>query len=149
MLSDPSVREGYVQGAVARGMEAAGSNKSGAMAGFMGMNMGAQAEGGFVAAASQSNQKAMEQQARQQAEAAAQQGSWSCSCGAKCTGNFCLQCGKPKPENNTWKCTCGAQCTGNFCPECGAKRPAGVQCPKCGWKSETPAKFCPECGEKL
>lgn len=37
MLGDPSVREGYVQGAMARGFEAAGSNGSGAMAGFMGM----------------------------------------------------------------------------------------------------------------
>ena len=37
MLSDPTVREGYVQGAMARGLEAAGSNANGAMAGFMGM----------------------------------------------------------------------------------------------------------------
>lgn len=35
MLSDPTVREGYVQGAMARGLEAAGSNANGAMAGFM------------------------------------------------------------------------------------------------------------------
>ena len=40
MLGDPSVREGYVQGAMARGFEAAGSNGSGAMAGFMGMGAG-------------------------------------------------------------------------------------------------------------
>ena len=39
MLSDPTVREGYVQGAVARGLEAAGSNSNGSMAGFMGMGM--------------------------------------------------------------------------------------------------------------
>ena len=56
MLSDPTVREGYVQGAMARGMEAAGSNAGGAMAGFMGMGMGMQAGGGFMGAASQSNQ---------------------------------------------------------------------------------------------
>ena len=55
MLSDPSVREGYVQGAVARGMEAAGSNANGAMAGFMGMGMGMNAGGGFMGAASASN----------------------------------------------------------------------------------------------
>ena len=40
MLSDPTIREGYVQGAVARGMEAAGSNRAGASVGFMNMNMG-------------------------------------------------------------------------------------------------------------
>ena len=55
MLSDPGVREGYVQGSVARGMEAAGSNANGSMAGFMGMGFGMQAGGGFMGAASQSN----------------------------------------------------------------------------------------------
>ena len=62
MLSDPSVREGYVQGAVARGMEAAGSNEAGAGIAFMGMGMGMQAGGGFMQAASQSNQQQMAQQ---------------------------------------------------------------------------------------
>ena len=42
MLSDPTIREGYVQGAVARGMEAAGSNRAGASVGFMNMKMGMQ-----------------------------------------------------------------------------------------------------------
>lgn len=62
MLSDPSVREGYTQGAVARGIEAAGSNANGAMAGFMGVGMGMQAGGGFMQAASASNQQQMYQQ---------------------------------------------------------------------------------------
>ena len=35
MLSDPTIREGYVQGSVARGMEAAGSNAAGSVSGFM------------------------------------------------------------------------------------------------------------------
>lgn len=55
MLGDPSVREGYVQGAMARGFEAAGSNGSGAMAGFMGMGAGMNFGGGFMGAASASN----------------------------------------------------------------------------------------------
>ena len=38
MLGDPMVREGYVQGAFARGMEAAGKNPGGSTVGFMGMN---------------------------------------------------------------------------------------------------------------
>ena len=59
MLSDATVREGYVQGAVARGMEAAGSNSAGAGLAFMGMGMGMQAGGGFMQAASQSNQTQM------------------------------------------------------------------------------------------
>ena len=40
MLSDAAVREGYVQGAVARGLEAAGSNPGGAGVAFMGMGVG-------------------------------------------------------------------------------------------------------------
>ncbi|MCD4548891.1 SPFH domain-containing protein [Schaalia sp. lx-260] len=55
MLSDPLVREGYVQGAVARGMEAAGSNEAGAGLAFMGMGMGMNAGGQFTQAASQAN----------------------------------------------------------------------------------------------
>ncbi len=66
MLSDPSVREGYVQGAVARGMEAAGSNEAGAGMAFMGMGMGMSASGNFMGAASQSNQAQMQQQWQQQ-----------------------------------------------------------------------------------
>ncbi|MDO5350886.1 MAG: SPFH domain-containing protein, partial [Lachnospiraceae bacterium] len=42
MLSDPTIREGYVQGAIAEGLKNAGSNANGAMAGFMGMGMGMQ-----------------------------------------------------------------------------------------------------------
>ena len=74
MLSDPSVREGYVQGAVARGMEAAGSNEAGAGIAFMGMGMGMQAGGGFMQAASQSNQQQMQQQQWQQQQQMPSQG---------------------------------------------------------------------------
>lgn len=119
MLSDASIREGYVQGAVARGIENAGENQGGAMAGMMGVGLGMQAGGGFVAAASASNQAQMaQQQAQQQAPA----GSWTCACGQVNSGNFCAQCGAKKQA--------AAHCT-----ECGAKLPEG-------------AKFCPGCGSK-
>ena len=77
MLGDPSVREGYVQGAMARGFEAAGSNGSGAMAGFMGMGAGMNFGGGFMGAASASNLQQMQMQQKlmqmQQEMAKAQQ----------------------------------------------------------------------------
>ena len=128
MLSDPSVREGYVQGAVARGMEAAGSNANGAMAGFMGMGMGMNAGGGFMGAASASNMQQMQMQqsaaAAGQKAAAPATGSWTCSCGAVNTGKFCSECGKPAPAPaGTWTCSCGAVNTGRFCSECGKPRP--------------------------
>lgn len=151
MLSDPGVREGYVQGAIARGLEAAGSNRAGAVNGFMGMNMGMQQGGGFMAAASQSNQAQMAQMAQRAAEQpAAKPDSWTCSCGTENTGKFCSECGKPRPAKETaWTCSCGAENTGKFCSECGKPRPQGSTCPKCGWHSEEAVKFCPECGAKL
>ena len=66
MLGDPSVREGYVQGSVARGLEAAGSNEGGATGAFLGMGIGMNNSGGFMGAASQSNQNQMNQQQQQQ-----------------------------------------------------------------------------------
>lgn len=120
MLSDAKVREGYVQGSVARGIEAAGSNEGGSMAAFMGVGLGSQAGSGFMAAASQSNaaqMQAEEKNARQAAKAG-----WQCACGASNTGKFCTECGEKRPA---------------FCPECGS--PVG---------SPTP-KFCPECGASL
>ena len=139
MLSDPTVREGYVQGAMARGLEAAGSNANGAMAGFMGMGMASNV--GVMGAASNTNmaqmqmQQQMQQQqqmgATQQAEAQQQQpvnnaqptaGSWICSCGQVNTGKFCCECGKPAPSKE-WTCSCGQVNSGKFCSNCGSPRP--------------------------
>lgn len=130
MLGDPSVREGYVQGSIARGLEAAGSNEAGSAATFMGMGMGMQAGGGFMGTASQSNveqmrmkeQQAQQAQQAQNAGAGAQSGDWKCgNCGTVNTGKFCTECGARKIES--WKCgSCGHEVKGakpRFCPECG------------------------------
>ena len=137
MLSDPTIREGYVQGAVARGMEAAGSNANGAMAGFMGMGMGMNAAGNMMGAASSTNLAQM--QMMQQQNGAAQvnpQGmamgvsqqpqqprsaGWTCSCGQVNNGKFCSNCGKPAPAAD-WTCSCGQVNSGNFCSNCGKPR---------------------------
>ena len=42
-------------------------------------------------------------------------------CGTEFTGNFCSNCGKPRP-NASWTCSCGAVNEGNFCPNCGKPR---------------------------
>ena len=152
MLGDAAIREGYVQGAVARGMEAAGSNAGGSAQAFMGMGMAMNAGGGFVGAASASNQAQMERDAAAKAAAAptASAGGWTCSCGQVNTGKFCAECGSPKPAaSGSWTCSCGASCTGKFCPECGSPRPAAEWfCTECGAKNEASAKFCSECGKK-
>ena len=124
MLSDPAIREGFVQGSIAKGMEAAGSNSAGAAAAFMGMGVGMNAAGGFMGSASAANmaQMQMQQQAQAAAQASAPAGSWTCECGSVNTGKFCPECGKPA-QKKEWFCTeCGAKNTGKFCSECGKAR---------------------------
>ena len=141
MLGDASVREGYVQGSVARGFEAAGSNPSGSTGAFVGMGVGMGAGGGFMAAASETNREEMRR------ERSAVTG-WTCSCGkAGNDGKFCSECGAKKPES--WTCSCGK--TGNdgkFCSECGAKKPEGDWTCSCGKTNPEASKFCSECGAR-
>lgn len=152
MLSDPTVREGYVQGAVARGMEAAGSNANGAMAGFMGMGMGMNAAGNMMGAASATNLAQMQMQQGGAAPAAsapssqAKQEGWTCECGTTNTGKFCSNCGKPAPAPaNEWVCSCGTKNTGKFCSECGKPAPATDWTCECGTVNS--GKFCSNCGK--
>ena len=147
-LSNPGLAAGALTGAQAEAMRTAAGNNGGAMAGFMGMGMAANAGG--------VNAQALYGMAAEQKAAASQPNAnvWTCSCGATATGKFCPECGKPKPASTDgWTCTCGAVNKGKFCSECGKPRPAGVpkyKCDKCGWEPEDPThppKFCPECGD--
>ena len=143
MLGDPSVREGYIQGSIARGMENAGSNPNGGANAFIGMGMGMNVGGGFMQSASQTNANQMSAQNEK-----AKNG-WTCACGETNTGKFCQGCGSKKPENSIWTCSCGATNTGKFCQNCGSKKPEASSkfCQSCGAK--VTGKFCPECGEKI
>ena len=139
-------------------MRAAASNEgSGPMGAFMGMGFatgaGGMTSGNLFAQAEREEQIKREAQAQAQAQpAAAPAGSWTCSCGAVNSGRFCMECGKPKPEDG-WSCSCGAVNKGKFCSECGKPKPAGAplyRCDKCGWEPDDPTnppKFCPECGD--
>ncbi len=146
MLGDPTVREGYVQGAIAEGLRAAGSNANGSTAAFMGMNMGMGTTGNFMSTASTTNARQIEAQQAQRA-AAATLNEWKCACGATNIGKFCHDCGSKKPENDTWTCECGAVNTGKFCGECGQAKNAGEwECERCGEKNPASNKFCGTCG---
>lgn len=50
--------------------------------------------------------------------------SWTCTfCGTENNGNFCSECGAPKPEDRHWICpNCQTENEGNFCSECGTKK---------------------------
>ncbi|MCB5950866.1 SPFH domain-containing protein [Enterococcus sp. BWT-B8] len=133
MLGDASVREGYVQGSIARGIEEAGKNPGGSMSGFMGVGMGMNTTGNYFSQASQTNQQQMQQQQAAQQNQAAENstgGSWVCpQCGTENTGKFCSNCGTPKPTDEKpkleMKCSeCGeivdlAGGIPKFCPNCG------------------------------
>ena len=152
MMSDPTIREGYVQAAVAKGMQDAGSNTAGAGQAYMAMGMGMQGAGNFMAAASASNAQQMQQnqQAAQQAAAQRQaENSWTCTCGASNTGNFCTNCGGKKPApSGSWTCTCGTVNTGNFCMNCGGKKPAPSGSWTCSCGTSNTGNFCTNCGNK-
>lgn len=137
MLSDPTIREGYVQGAIAGGLEAAGSNTAGAAQAFMGMGMGMNGAGNFMGSASSTNAAQMQQQQ--------QQGGWKCECGQTSNGKFCSACGKPKPELSSWKCKCGQENTGKFCSSCGSPKSNSWKC-SCG--VDNTGNFCSSCGNK-
>ena len=151
MLKDAAIREGYVQGNIAEGLKAAGSNPNGAAQAFMGMGMGMNAAGGFMSAASQTNAQQMQAQQAAQAQAQAAQAqaanTWKCQCGAENTGNFCNNCGSKKPAPaGQWQCSCGTVNTGNFCSNCGGKNPNAAW--KCSCGAENTGNFCNNCGAK-
>ena len=150
ILRDPSMGAATLVGAQAEAMKAAAANENGAMMGFMGMGMAAQAGGMNAQSLYQMGQQARQPQPQ---PTPAPAGAWKCKCGATVTGKFCTECGAKKPEDG-WTCpSCGATNKGKFCAECGIKKPEGAplyRCDKCGWEPEDPAhppKFCPECGD--
>lgn len=155
MLSDPGIRESYVQGAVARGMEAAGSNANGAMAGFMGMGVGMNTAGGYMAGASNVNFQQM-----QMNQGMTGYGQAAPGYGQQAAPGYGQQ---PSPQtagynqgydqqprqaapSGEWTCSCGTINTGKFCSECGSPRPAaGPWTCSCG--TVNTGKFCSECGK--
>ena len=154
ILRDPSLAAATLAGAQADAMKAAASNTAGAMTGFMGMGMAANAGGVNVQNLYQMG--AAQQAAAQQTSAqpqTASEGGWTCSCGTVNKGKFCIECGKPKPAQQGWTCSCGTINKGKFCMECGKPKPAAeplYRCDKCGWEPADPKKpprFCPECGD--
>ena len=174
VLRKPNMAAATLVEAQSEAMKSAASNTStGPMMAFAGMNLANQA-GGFNAndlfSMGQNNAGTSAANAAPEAftgntgagnstpASSASSGStakneWVCSCGAKNTGKFCVECGTPKPEPVGWTCSCGSVNLGKFCPECGAKKPEGAplyRCDKCGWEPEdphNPPKFCPECGD--
>ena len=139
VLRDPTMGAATLTAAQAQAMKDAAKNSAGAMTGFMGYGMAANAG----AAAGAQNLYAMGQQNAQNAQKA---DGWTCSCGTVNTGKFCTECGKAKPDDGKWTCSCGTVNTGKFCTECGKAKPDdGKWICSCG--AENTGKFCTQCGK--
>lgn len=156
VMRDPGMAAAHLTGAQAEAMIYAANNDGGAMNGFMGVNMAAQAGGANAGQLFQINEQNRQAQAAQQAiPTAPVANTWICSCGTTNTGKFCSECGTTKPADEGWTCSCGTVNKGKFCADCGSKKLEGTlhyACDKCGWEPEEPAsppKFCPECGDRF
>ncbi len=146
MTTNPMMAGSRLVGAQADAMKMAAQNEGGAMTGFMGMGMAANA-GGMNA----QNFFQMGMQQQSAAPAAPAANGWTCACGATATGKFCPECGAKKPEPKPaggWTCACGATVTGKFCPECGSPKPADAEGWTCACGAVNKGKFCADCGAK-
>jgi len=141
----PNMMAGRLGDAAAEAYTAAASNPNGAMSGFMGFGMAANAGAANIAGLYQQGAQ-MQQNAAPAAPAPAADG-WKCACGATATGNFCPNCGAKKPVEDTWTCSCGTVNKGNFCQNCGAKKPVNDTW-TCSCGTVNKGNFCQNCGAK-
>lgn len=140
MMSDPNIREGFLQSAIAQGMQSAGANTAGAGQAFMGMGMGMNAAGNFMGAASAANMQQMQMNQKSVQEGAGAVRPGAAGAGAPVptgagaaaagqaagTGGAAGQpgMGQTAGASGGWYCpNCGTHNAGNFCTNCGTKRP--------------------------
>ena len=147
VFRNPGMAAAHLVDAQAEAMQEAAKNKNaGPFLAFAGLDMASKSGG-----ASAGDLFAMDGNnggsgLKQGFAAAQKRDSWTCSCGSVNTGNFCPQCGKPKPAPQTWTCSCGSVNTGNFCPQCGKPKPT-PQTWTCSCGAVNTGNFCAQCGK--
>ncbi len=154
--SNAHMQQGRLVDAYAEAVQKAAENKSGSINGFMGIGMMNMASNGMTSGAAtgpwqniqgsqmdlskqnvvnvaQTSNEGLKQEqtttpVEQKEEANSQE--WTCECGIKNEGKFCVNCGKAKPEEVK-------------------KEPTQKQCPNCKTMNDINDKFCGNCGSKL
>lgn len=141
--SNAHLQQGKLVDAYAEAVQKAAENKSGSINGFMGIGMMNMATNGMTSGAAtgpwqntQNSQMDLNKQnvgnaatttegQMKSATVSEMQEEWTCECGSKNKGKFCVNCGKAKPTQDK------------------------KQCPNCKAMNDKDVKFCPECGTKL
>lgn len=148
MMGDQNVRESYMQGAIARGIEAAGNNPSGSVNGFMGLNMGMASFGAGNALLWNQQQNLAQRENMKNEDSVYHDGTkeWRCDCGTVNEGNFCQGCGRPRTQDKKWRCSCGTVNEGNFCQGCGKPHIKNTKW-RCSCGTINEGNFCQTCGK--
>ena len=146
VLKNPNMAGAVLAGSQADAMKSAAKNENGAFMGFAGMSM-AQNSGGMNINNLFSMNNRQEETQNFMPSKAPNNTTWTCSCGEKNYGRFCMNCGKEKPTNKeSWICKCGASNTGKFCINCGAKKPEEKKEWQCSCGTINAGRFCTNCG---
>ena len=137
LSSNAYMQQGKMVEAYSEAVKSAAANEAGSMNGFMGIGMMNMSSGNIMGNAvanpwqntDKSSMDLSKQEEQKQEE---------------------VQEVKTETEEEkklTWKCDCGIENEGNFCCNCGSPRPKF--CKKCNTKLEKEDKFCSNCGEKV
>lgn len=140
LSSNAHMQQGRLVDAYAEAVQKAAENKSGSLNGFMGIGMMNMATNGMVGGAAtgpwQNVQNSQMDLNKQNIEnipttndktVMTNPEEWTCECGVKNKGKFCVNCGKEKPDSTSTQ----------------------KQCPNCKAMNSAEAKFCSDCGTKL
>lgn len=140
LSSNAHMQQGRLVDAYAEAVQKAAENKSGSLNGFMGIGMMNMDTNGMVGGAAtgpwQNVQNSQMDLNKQNIEnipttndktVMTNPEEWTCECGVKNKGKFCVNCGKKKPDSTSTQ----------------------KQCPNCKAMNSAEAKFCSDCGTKL
>ena len=143
LSSNAYMQQGKMVSAYSEAVKSAAENSAGAMNGFMGIGMMNMNTGNVVGGAvsgpwnNTENSKmdlSKQEEVTQKAE-------------TKTTEEPEVAEEAKEEASNKWDCECGIKNEGNFCVNCGSPRPR--ICKKCNSKLGKNAKFCSNCGEKV